>query len=761
MNWRTPRGVGSAVVLVASFAVGFLPLFAGPGYEHAIASGLIVPSVAAIVAANEGYGDESPLAAMVRSLLSGLLFAGISLATAFVHGVRVGFCDPLGGVATYVLTAGIGAVLAAAIGATIAIVARHVGIRRRFGATLAGFAPLSSAVVAALFFYFTPAVFAFDPFVGFFSGTLYDEVVDAWRPLLTYRAGTALTIAALFALAASLDRNGDGRVRVADRPRALAFLLFAAASLALILAGPALGHRSTAASIRRELGASRSGARCEVVYPRSTAERDAELLVRDCEEALAAVEKRIGFRGPEKITAFFFKDSAQKRALMGAADTYVAKPWRREVYLQVAAYPHPVLGHELAHVVAGEAARGPFRVAGKLAGLFPNPGLIEGIAVAASPDKDELTPAQWARAMKQLGILPKLSRTFGGGFLTQNSSMAYTVAGSFVSYLQQSGKRDAVRAWYGGAPFEQAFAMSFADAETAWLRALDDAPLPPKALAVAKARFDRPAIWGRECPHVVEKLRDEAEECRDDGDLATADDKLQKLLKLDEVDPAARIERAKLAIRRGDEPAHKSILEEVIGDARVSSLWRNRAREALADEALRRLRLDEARVLYDVARREVLDDDWARNLDVKAFMATSEPRARLFARLIVGRGAASESKDDTLAATIAIARAIEQSTTLGEDLALARYLIARRLIEAHVYDEADAVLAMIDLDALGRITPRAVREAARLSIVTACMGDRATRAANVQTALARFRAAPRGNAGRHEAVERFADRCSH
>jgi len=759
---RTARGVGSLVVLVLSLAVGFLPLFAGPGYEHAIASGLFVPTVAAIVAANEGYADRlrtggSPLDAMIRALVSGLLLAGIALATALVHGLRVGFCDPLGGVATFVLTAGIGSVLAAATGATVAIVLGHFRRSRRLAGLIAGLAPLCSALVAGAFFYSTPAVFAFDPFVGFFSGTLYDEVVEAFRPLLTYRAGTALTIAALFAYAGSLERDDDGRVRVADRARALAFLLFAAASVALVAYGPALGHRSTASSIRRELGGVRAGARCEVVYPLSTPDRDVELLVRDCEEALAMVERRLGFRGPEKITAFFFKDSAQKRALMGAADTYVAKPWRREVYLQVAPYPHPVLGHELAHVVAGEAARGPFRVAGRLFGLLPNPGLIEGIAVAGSPDKDELTPAQWARAMKEIGILPKLSRTFGGGFLAQNSSMAYTVAGSFVLHLQQTGKGDAVRAWYGGAPFEQAFGMTFGEAEAAWLRALDDAPLPPEALAVARARFDRPAIWGRECPHVVEKLRDEAEECRDDGDLASADDKLRKLLRLDEVDPAARIERAKLALRRGDANGHRTILEEVIGDARVSTVWRTRAREALADEALRSLRLDEAHGLYEQARKEVLDDDWARNLDVKAFLAKSEVRARLFGRLIVARP--NEPKDETLAATIAIARTLERSTTAGEDLALARYLIARRLIDAHAYEEADALLATIDMDALGKITPRAVRESARLSIVIACMGEPATRKQHVETALAAFRAAPRGNAGRHEAVERFAERC--
>jgi hypothetical protein len=754
------RRIGAIIVGVASLAVGFLPLFAGPGYEHAIACGLIVPTVTAIVTANEGFENRhivsgTPLSVVVRGLETAAIYTAIAITTSLLHGARVGFCDPIGGMATYALTAGLGSVLAGAIGAVSAILCGHVFARdrkrRRWAAFFAGLAPLSSAIVAGALFYYTPAVFAFDPFVGFFSGTLYDEVVEAWRPLLTYRAGTACTLLMIVLAAAGLTRSADGRLLVASRGFMVGALLLLGVSATLIANGEQLGHRSTASSIRRVLGGSRSGPRCEVVYPRATPEREAELLLRDCEEALAAVEARIGFRGPDRVTAFFFKDSEQKRRLMGAADTYIAKPWRREVYLQVAPYPHPVLGHELAHVVAGQVAPGPFHIAGRMRGLFPNPGLIEGIAVAASPDRDELTPQQWARAMKELGLLPKLSRTFGGGFLAQNSSTAYTVAGSFVSHLLATGRGDAIRKWYGGATFESAFGMSFATAEDAWLRSLDDAPLPPEALAVAKARFDRPAIWGRRCPHVVEKLRDEAEECRDDGDYASADDKLRKLLSLDEADPSARMERAKLASKRGDDAAMRSMLQEMIGDARTSTTWRNRAREHLADDDLRHGRLEEARALYEIARKEVLDEDWARTLDVKAWMAASPERASLFGRLLVGK---TEQKDETLAATIALARFLEKGTSTDE-LNLARYLVARRLIEAHAYDDADAMLAATDSESLGRISPRLVREAARLSIVIACLTDKA----KVDTALKRYLAAPPANAGRREGVERMAARC--
>src|SRR5690606_32384781 len=139
---------------------------------------------------------------------------------------------------------------------------------------------------------------------------------------------------------------------------------------------------------------------------------------------------------PARITAYLFRNPGQKRRLMGAATTYIAKPWRNEVYVQEAGFPHPVLGHEIAHVIAGSFSRGPFRVGGALWGLRQHPGLVEGIAVAASPDEDDdLTPVEGSRAMLDLGILPRLERVFAFGFFAEPSAKSYTVAGAFVGFV--------------------------------------------------------------------------------------------------------------------------------------------------------------------------------------------------------------------------------------------------------------------------------------------------------------------------------------
>src|SRR5690606_27540541 len=191
--------------------------------------------------------------------------------------------------------------------------------------------------------------------------------------------------------------------------------------------------------------------RCDVVHSSAVPPSDARRLGAECQAHLTQIERYFGASGPERVKVLLFASEAEKARWMGAGRTYIAKPWRNEVYIQGAAYPHPVLGHEIAHVVAGSFSKGPFRVGGALWGLRSNPGLVEGIAVAASPDEDDdLTPLEWSRAMLDLGILPRLDRVFAFGFFAESAAKSYTVAGAFVGFLHDRFGAETVRRWYAG-----------------------------------------------------------------------------------------------------------------------------------------------------------------------------------------------------------------------------------------------------------------------------------------------------------------------
>src|SRR5690606_17911523 len=109
-------------------------------------------------------------------------------------------------------------------------------------------------------------------------------------------------------------------------------------------------------------------------------------------------------------TVFLYRDREQKRRLVGAAGSQFAKPWLGQLHVDDRGFPHPVLKHELAHLVAGSIGRAPFGVTAVLGGIFPVQGLVEGAAVAADWPAGELTVHEEARAMRALGVAPSLER---------------------------------------------------------------------------------------------------------------------------------------------------------------------------------------------------------------------------------------------------------------------------------------------------------------------------------------------------------------
>ncbi len=754
-----PLTLGAAFVFVASAAVGFVPLFGGVGYEADLAAGLLFPSAAAIAVARAvaARSDHTPLEDVVLGIRVGLGFAAIALVVALLHGLRVRSCDPWGGLEVYAFTAGTGIVLGGAWGACVGELSR--GRKRpRVSASVLGVGlPLASALVSLGRFVRSPMIFAYDPFVGFFSGTLYDTVVDAGTPLLTYRVGSICTLVALLTLASLVERDAEkkrlrwvSRASSFFRERVALFAATALASLTITVSGASLGHYQTRSSIEAALGGRLEGARCDVVYPSSLSADEAKLLRKDCEDDIVFVEKRLGTRGPEKITAFFFRDPSEKRRLMGAEHTYIAKPWREEVYLQLDRYPHPVLGHELAHVIAGSFGAGPFRVSGSLGGLVPNPGLIEGVAVAASPDDDDVTDLAWAKTMMDLGILPPMRRIFSLGFLGEASSKSYTLAGAFVGWVLDTYGSKVVRDWYHGVPLESLVGEPWDAIEAKFKKKLETLSVSPEAAAVAKAKFDRPSLFGRRCPHVVDALRRKADGCRDARQIDDAIAAYAAVLKEDPRDPSARVSLAYVERRFHDREKGRASLEALERDAELPKPHRDHASEVLADADFVEGRFDDAAVRYRRLAASVLDEDQARTFEVKALAASQEAyRAPLGLFLLGDR----ERAPDAFVGAVALGRALEARP----DDPVLLYLVGRNDVQ-HGFYETGATLLEKAVTSRALPTKRLEREALHKLAVAACVTSDVALAKRVSARVTGTES-PFHEGGRKDALTFLLGRC--
>jgi hypothetical protein len=505
--------VWSALLALTALALCFVPLFDVLGYDFAFALGLVTALAAADVghgaaaAARRGAGAEAGggshptgLGRILLWAMGGALAALLApLLLSLLNALRVRNCNLGAGFAFFALLPMGTAIFAAPAGALAGFWVR------RGGRVLAYALPLLSIVWTLWRLYVDPPVFAFDPFGGYFPGPIYDEAMRPPERLLLFRAANLVWIGAAVAITAAWVRwrRGPGRGRWLA---ACLALVLTAGGVALFAARGPLRFHLTRGGLRAELRReTRSPHFVAHSDPRGdgTAE-DRALVMRDLEFRYQQLERVLGAAPAGPVDVYVFPSSASKKELVGAAGTLYAKPWTREIFVQVDRFPARRLRHELAHVFAGAFGDRVFGVS--LAWRLPVPrlasGLVEGLAEAADygdPD-GRSTVHQEARGMMAAGLAPPLAKVVGAGFTTLAGARAYTIAGSFTHYLLRTYGAERLRAAYrSGGDFQTVYGKSLAALEAGWRAFLETQPLDEQEKARAQERFRHPAIFQKVC----------------------------------------------------------------------------------------------------------------------------------------------------------------------------------------------------------------------------------------------------------------------
>jgi len=694
--------VSLALAFLLGIGLSFNRLSGVPGVEGALALGVPLPMLAAvlsgraIVRARRGEGPGSTRDLLLDALLRGALLWLIPSLVLTANMVWVRVCEPGMGLLFLVLGPAIGVQFASVAGLWAALVTPRAP---SFAALLV---PLLSVVWGLGEFWATPAIFVFSHTAGWFPGTLYDVGRAFPVALLTYRALTLLWIA-VATLAVVAVRPLEGRAR---RPRWIPLasaLLLAGCGVAGWARGPALGHRSTVAAIDEALGKRVISERCVLHLPREVQPNDAWRLARDCDFRVHQAERALAVEQQDRVHAFFYRSAQEKERWMGAGRTYIAKPWRDEVHLQLSGWPHPVLAHEVVHAVAARAAQGPFKVSGQLGGWLPDPGLIEGTAVGIDwRESDGMDPHQWARAMRELELLPPLDRLLGLSFLQLPHSVAYGGAGSFTRfYLDHYGPEKLSQAYRNG-DFEGPVGKSLSELEAEWQALLDEQELPEGTLELAKLRFDRPSIFETTCPHRLAALKGEL-----GADLAAGDDdRAQSTCReILAIDPGSASTRAALVGALARDGHDDAALEQLAALEGAPETLVASARAALADAKWLGGDGEGAAAIYRELMAAPQSEASRRQLQVKLLAIEAGGRQEAILRGLFlgtsGRGARLPS----------VVHFAHQLDRVRED-GLGSYLAARQLLDTA--SRPDLALPMLErARARGLSTPELEREAIR------------------------------------------------
>lgn len=689
---RRSGKVALTVAFVLGVVLSLAPLVGIPGPESALALGLVLPPFVAAMTASRAHelaargSDVSIGRTHAHAMAAGLIVVALAYVVLFFNSLRVGVCSPGQGALFVVMGPGFGVVLAAVVGVTCGFL---FSTRRRsmLAATLV---PIVAMLWSVERLWHSPAVFAYGQFFGFFPGTLYDENVLLDTPYVALRFLTGAWVAGLVTLAVAGVRRGSHGFRAATLLSRRTTSVIALGLLAAATYGESrravLGIASDADHMKEVLGNVVRGRRCDVVTPRELESEERSRLVADCDFRVRQIEHSLGVHQRARITAFFFRDANEKRQLMGAGDTYIAKPWRNEVYLQMADWPHPVLAHEIAHVVAGNLVSGPLHVPGPLGGLIPEVGMIEGVAVALAWDEREgLTPHEWSQAMYELDRDADGSRAFGAGFVLSPPRNAYAFLGSFYRFILERYGAATLRRAYATGDVEGATNKRRPDLVNEWHTFLRSMPLPPNALPLARARFARPAIFARVCPHVVADLHLELVGDVTAGDVRAALETCERVLRVDPGDLASMAMSVGLRARASDFEGAESAYAILRDRFHAPEPVLASAREAIADAHWLRGERDVARAMFEELQRAPRGEDSQRVLEVKLLAIHDGGAVEESIRSLLTT-APGQSVDRAYA--VHLSRVISQHRADG----LGAYLEARQLTNEGHYDEAGRML---------------------------------------------------------------------
>jgi hypothetical protein len=358
-------------------------------------------------------------------------------------------------------------------------------------------------MIIAYEIYFNPQVYVFNPFIGFFPGTIYDEGISVSDKLILYRFLNLLFFGWIISAIIRLKRSKDKR------------LIFFTVKVIFIpvtffLLSPYLGFSTTFESLTNKLSKSVITEHFVIHLDKRIDTQKIKMLTLNHEYYYQELEKYFEVKLDDKIHSFIFYDDDQKKELFGSRNADVAKPWLNQIYISIGNWEH-TLKHELAHCFSAKFGTGFLKLASGL-----NPMLIEGIAEAADGNYDDNSLHFMAALAYNSGYdvdMKYLLSKFG--FYSKTSSISYIFAGSFIQYLIDNYGISKFKEYYLSGEFPKSYGLNLNNTLKKYYSFLTNTDYSYSEHQ-AHYYYGRKSLFQKICPRAIsEQLNDGWEQLND------------------------------------------------------------------------------------------------------------------------------------------------------------------------------------------------------------------------------------------------------
>ena len=277
--------------------------------------------------------------------------------------------------------------------------------------------------IPLLEFYFNPQIYFYNPIIGLFPGTIYDEEILVSNTLILYRLLNVLFFSALLYFIVKIGNKRNYKRYIFYGGVVLSFI-------AWIFIKPLLGFSSTNHSIEKVLKGESLTTNYKIIYPVNSNNNKKRLFVPEHEYYFQTLKRKTGLIPSNLVTSFIFENGDQKRELFGTKAANVAKPWQSQIYIDQYSLDN-TLEHELAHIFAAEIGSTVLKITPNF-----NFALLEGYAMAIENDYAGFDIDYLAYLANKSDYKINLESLFSKlNFFGSASSISYIYAGSFIKYL--------------------------------------------------------------------------------------------------------------------------------------------------------------------------------------------------------------------------------------------------------------------------------------------------------------------------------------
>jgi tetratricopeptide (TPR) repeat protein len=506
------HGIAIALYVVCTVAISQQPLVGSLGFEFAA----VFAVIASLIAGLYGIQDERqkidlpPPVRFRKGLVYNLVYVTIPLILIFAAAIPHLPCDPIEGLTFYVLLPGVSVLYSYTLGWFISLLIKKS--RSTFILII-----IVSLAFSVLMTVVQPRIFFYNPFLGFFPGLSYDQLMPVTSTLILYRLYivflTILLVLFLYLLGFQPLRHLTfaNRFREFRKRYAGSFLsIFITAGLIVVgiqyLSRGTLGFSTSRSLLESKLGSVYSTRSVEIYYsPESFSDSAIVWVALEHEYRRQQAARALGVKETGTIRSYLYPSPALKRDLIGPSATNIAKPWNHEIHLNAASYDVSLL-HELTHVIAGEFGMPLLRISNSNV-------MLEGLAMAVEGVWGNRTLHEHAAAMIHFDIVTSpASIVSNKKFAFQASSMSYVLAGSFVQFLIDRYGINKIQEAYPWSDFEKAYGRSAEQLVREWTDFLRRIQVSDRQNLKTRIHFQRPSLFTIDCPRAVARLNRDGRE---------------------------------------------------------------------------------------------------------------------------------------------------------------------------------------------------------------------------------------------------------